>query len=471
MPVLDRVLNRFGLARMNGAHGHKQDVPIINDERGNLPSITVVGGFTGTGAGATWGSWNNWDYIPQVTAGYIRNPDVYACVSLIASAGSQVKWWDGSGASKSLTPPGLLAKAIGRDPADQIASIRDDPKQTARYLRTVTNPLASIELLRKAGGARFVQDWLSYILLAGNDYIEIERTAVKPNMIYLLRPDRVTAWLAVRTDANLMPPYPVEAELVDYWKVNAYGRIRPVPPVNMVHSKLFNPLNDIYGMPPLQAVMLRVQMMNEGADMLKRVLQRGFAPGWIEAAKDSVWGDTQIAQLKERVRSSKVAGEELFLENATWHQMGFQPGESGITDQQILAKRDIAAAFHVPAELIGDTASKTYSNFQEARRALYTEAVIPLLTMFRDDWNQTIGKELSSPLDFDKDTFDAISAARAEATDRVTKLWTNGLITQNEARADLEYDSAEKVAGTNGNVFYAPANFMPLTTESEKPEE
>jgi HK97 family phage portal protein len=468
MPVLDRVLNRFGLARMNG-HGRKQNAPIINDERGNRPSVQIIGGFTGTGG--SWGTWNTYDYVPQVTAGYIRNPDVYACVSLIASAGKQVKWWDGAGNSKALTPAELLAKAIGRDPDEHMApSVRDDAKQRRHYLKAVLNPLPSIALLRKAGGAAFIESWLSYILLAGNDYIEIERTApsAPPNSIYLLRPDRVQAWLWEIQRRGIESVFAVENELVEYWKVTAYGQARTVPPRDMVHSKLFNPLSDIYGMPPLQAAMLRVQTLNEGAERMKLMMQRGFAPGWIEAAKDSIWDDVQIAQLKERVRASKGAGEELFLENATWHQMGFSPADSEVSNQQILSKRDIAAVFHVPPELIGDTASKTYSNFQEARRALYTEAVIPLLTQFRDDWNQTIGKELGSPLDFDKDTFDAISAARAEATDRVNKLWSSGVITHNEARADLEYDSVEKATGGDGNVFYAPANFMPLSVPPDE---
>ena len=94
------------------------------------------------------------------------------------------------------------------------------------------------------------------------------------------------------------------------------------------------------------------------------------------------------------------------------------------------------------------------------------EAVIPLLIEFRDAWNRTIGMELKSPLDFDRDSFDAIAAAREEAADRVHKLWTSGVITQNEARGDLEY---ERVTG--GDAFYAPANFVPMSTEPAVPED
>jgi HK97 family phage portal protein len=301
---------------------------------------------------------------------------------------------------------------------------------------------------------------LSFLLLAGNDFLEIERTQQDAtsgpiNNLFLLRPDRVRAWLVPPADPSAQ--HMSEDELVAYWSISTQGQRRRVDPANMVHSKLFNPLDDVYGMAPLEAALMRVDAQNEGTALMKRILQRGFSPGWIEAGKDSLWDEPQVAQLKERMRRSKQEGEELFLENAVWHQMGFPPVDSGVGEQQILTKRDIASVYHVPAQLIGDTTSQTYSNYQEARRALYMEAVIPLLVQFRDDWNATIGAELHSPLDFDKDSFDAISLARQEASERVQKLFTAGIITQNEARADLEYAAVD-----GGDQFYMSANMMPV---------
>lgn len=447
MPVIERVLSRLGLAR-------KADVPIINDGAGNLPSVRVVGG-----TGLPSARWTGQDYGNMATAGYQLNSDVYACISLIAAAGKQVKWWDAGAHSKALTAPAELAKEIGRGADDLL--VGGDEKARERHIKLVTNPRPSIELLAKAGGESFIEAWLSYILISGNNYIEIERkgdaVTGTPSMLYLQRPDRVTAVVRAPGGVALQMS---ESQLVEKWAITAYGQRRDVPQANITHSKLFNPTDDIYGMAPLQAALLRVDAENEGLTLMKRMLQRGFAPGWIEAREDSQWADTQVAQLKERIKHSKTAGEELFLENAKWHQMGFAPVDSGITDQQILSKRDIASVFHVPSQLIGDAQTQTYSNYQEARRALYMEAVIPLLQQFRGDWNRTIGRALNSPLDFDKDSFDAITAARQEATDRVVKLFTSGLITQAEGRSDLEYGPAQP-----GDVFYAPANLMPLASD------
>lgn len=429
--MLEKVLNRIGLRRKDAS-----EPPIFNDGRGNLPSIRVF-----PGGGMPGAVWTPWAYYDQAREGYQRNADVYACISLIATAGKQVKWWDGSGGSKSLTPRDLLAKQV--IPAGALASAAIGAAAKA------ANPQASIALLVKAGGAAFIENWLSYLLLAGNVYIEVERLGSRePAAVFLNRPDRVS-----------VPPgaKPVRGKPLEWQVRTAYGTTYAVPAANMVQSKLFSPLDDVFGMAPLTAAMLMVDTQNEGTSLAKRTLQRGFAPGWIEAAKDSLWEEPQVNQLKERIKSSKLQAEELFLENATWHQMGFPPADSGVAEMKILSKRDIASVYHVPPQLIGDTQSQTYSNYREARRALYMEAVVPLLVQFRDDWNRTIGAELRSPLDFDKDSFDAITAAREEATDRVVKLFTNGLITQNEGRSDLEYAPVK-----DGDQFYASANFLPL---------
>jgi len=448
MPVIDKVLSRMGLARKAG------EVPIINDGDRNLPTIRVV-----RGQGLAEPVWTGKGYDAMAVAGYGLNSDVYACISLIASAAKQVKWYDGGATAKALTAPAERAMMLRKASVIQDVYSGEDDK-AARAIKANSNPRESIALLARAGGAAFIDEWVSYILLAGNDYIEIQRATEggKPVNLFLQRPDMVKAVMKDPSQVTQM----TESELVASWTVNVYGVPRPVPTANLVHSKLFNPVGYVYGLPPLAAAMLRVDAENEGIALMKRMLQRGYSPGWIEAAKDSIWEDTQVNQLKERIGQSKSRGEELFLENAVWHQMGFTPVDSGVTDQQILSKRDIASVFHVPSQLIGDTTAQTYSNYQEARRSLYMEAVIPLLTQFRDDWNRTIGAALGSPLEFDKDSWEAITAARQEATDRVVKLFTSGLITQDEGREDLEYEPAAP-----GDVFYAPANLMPLDKAGE----
>lgn len=465
--VADMPIGVIGAQRSSGnaltkafSTERKADVPIIHDGGSNEPSIHVRGSVQGM-PGPRWTSEG---YVHYAREGYGKNSDVYACVSLIASAGKQVRWADGRTGSKCLSSPEVLAKSIGLD-EPYLQNLYGD--QWPQKREEMTKPNASAALLDWCGGAAFVESWLSQILLSGNTFIEVVRASGRITMLYLDNPG------LVNFELNRHALH--EDQLVDYWRVgDGFGGWRNIKPwkralkdnENIVQSRLFTPAYSPLGMPPLAAAMMRVDMQNEGQTLMKRVLQRGYVPGWIEARENSEWTDEHVAALKESVKRSKSHGEELFLENATWHPMGFQPMDTGTADHHLLTKRDIASVFHVPVQLIGDTSSQTYSNFKEARRALYTEAVIPLLTQFRDDWNRTIGNELGSPLDFDRDSFDAISAAREEATDRASKLWGVGLITRAEARADLEYGPAKPT-----DEFFGPANLVPMTADADAEDE
>ena len=221
----------------------KETAPILNDGRGNLPTVTVRYGPMLPGA-----SWTGRDYGSMVGASYAVNSDVYACVSLIAQTAKQVRWD---------TSPGSTSRA-------------------------------SVALLDKAGGPTFIENWVSYILLSGNAWSEIGRNASgTPVSLYLIQPDKVTPI------TNVTTPNPEETRRpkVLVWRVrDVKGMPFPVAVEDMLHSKTFNPFSELIGMPPLQAAMLLVDAQNEGATLMKRMLQAGFSPGWIEAAENSRLG-------------------------------------------------------------------------------------------------------------------------------------------------------------------------------------
>lgn len=429
--------------------------PVYNDGGSNVPTIRVHELATSAPPSAYWtGGTNN--YSQNAVQGYARNSDVFSCVDLISRAAAQVKWWDGGDGTKSISPATDLVKAVGIDPGHFSTSVFDGG---AKLLRAA-DPRASVALLMTSGGSQFIADWITYILLAGNTYIEIARKTTNgpPSHLYLDNPGLVNA--VVNRAAEHAD------RMVESWRVrNGYGIVRHLAPWregrgDIVHAKLFHPTDPVYGMSPLEAAALRIGVQNHSEMLINKVLTRGVVPGWIKADPETEWTGEQVQALRDNMDHSRNEGREFFLQHAEWKPMGFEPISGGMADQQLLSKRDICSVFHVDPALVGDTTARTYATYRESRRGLYMEAVIPLLIEFRDAWNRTIGMELKSPLDFDRDSFDAIAAAREEAADRVHKLWTSGLITQNEGRGDLEY---ERVTG--GDQFYAPANFLPMSTE------
>jgi HK97 family phage portal protein len=461
MPLFDRLLGSVGLARKAGPP--RGPVELVN--RGG-ESVRISGPYTAASGSLAYDWGYAPDYVRAAHYGYQRNSDVYACVSLISSAAKQVKWWDGSGMPK--TSPAILAKLIARSAGAE--AFRSDLKTWRGGTKAaMPSPAASLKVFSNSGGATFLENWISYMLLNGNAFNEVARDeGNRPEACFLHRPDRVYA----NPPGEAVPAGSRPGTVVK-WQVTLTGgitnKLEPFTQTErgaLVHSRLFNPLSDIYGMPPLLAALLQIAAKNEGNMLLGKLFARGYSPAWVSIPPGSNWNETKNAALREKINASKQLGEELFLEGPEWHSMADGGGGNlwdAVLGQHNLTKRDIAAVYHVDPILIGDTESRTYATYKESRNALYMEAVLPLLAVFIEDWNTTIGRELNSPLDIDRDSFDAISSARAEAADRVSKLFSGGIIDQTEARADLEYDPARP-----GQVFYAPASQVELGVQGEE---
>jgi HK97 family phage portal protein len=221
------------------------------------------------------------------------------------------------------------------------------------------------------------------------------------------------------------------------------GRDTDWQPWEILHQKKFNPLDDWYGMAPIQAAAYLIDLSNDGSALYKKLLQRGFAaklfnfePGVLPEA------DEEVSAFRADFKRRRKDGDDLLLQGATVQDLGFAPKDSGILDLRTLNKRDKCAIFRVPPEMVGDSQSKTYSNYQEARRSLYTEAVIPELIELRDGLNNWLSPLFKDAyIDIDRDAIDALSEDREKVAKRVVLMWTSDLIKRNEAREELKFDA------------------------------
>ena len=85
--------------------------------------------------------------------------------------------------------------------------------------------------------------------------------------------------------------------------------------------------------------------------------------------------------------------------------MGLTPKDMDFTGMKNFSARDIALCFGVPSQLIGIPDAQTYSNFAEAKLALYNETIIPLLDRIQSDLNEWLvprfGDDLEMRYDID----------------------------------------------------------------------
>jgi phage portal protein BeeE len=118
---------------------------------------------------------------------------------------------------------------------------------------------------------------------------------------------------------------------------------------------------------------------------------------------------------------------------------------------------DICRVMNVPPEMVGFSSSKTYSNYQTARRALYTEAVFPILELIVNELNHWLLPVYDDRLvlGIDRDAVDAIREERVALFDKLNNAWWL-TINRRLALAGLpDY-------GPEGEVLLIPNNLTPL---------
>jgi HK97 family phage portal protein len=273
------------------------------------------------------------------------------------------------------------------------------------------------------GGAEFFAAAYGFYLLAGNSYIEcVGPDAGLPRELWALRPDRMRV---VAGPKGVPEAYRYEAGggAVDY----------PLDPFNgrgrVLHVKTFHPLDDWYGLSPLEAAAFSVDQHNDAAKWNASLLQSGarpsgalvYAPSHPDAP--DTLSEAQRNALKEELDAyfsgPANAGRPMVLEGGLdWRGMSLSPKDMDWLAGKDVSAREIALAFHVPPQLIGVEGSMTFANMEQARLALYDDAVIPLLDHFKDALNNWLPARFGENLTigYDLDGVEALSPRRE-------KLW------------------------------------------------
>jgi HK97 family phage portal protein len=290
----------------------------------------------------------------------------------------------------------------------------------------------------KQDGASFLEAVCTYLLLAGNAYVEGVALDGAVRELYALRPDRM----------HVVPGADGWAEAYDYTAAGRTVRfdqtLPPLPPI--LHLTCLHPLDDHYGLAPLEAAAVAVDTHNTAARWNKALLDNAARPSGAvvyAGAENAVMSDQQFERLKrelaENYEGATNAGRPMLLEGGLdWKAMSLSPKDMDFMEAKHAAAREIALAFGVPPMLLGIPGDNTYSNYQEANRVFWRQAVLPLASRIGSALAQwlapTFGDDLRLAIDTDR--IEALSGDRTALWDRVTKA---PFLTINEKRAAIGY--------------------------------
>lgn len=355
--------------------------------------------------------WTPRDYAALAREGYTRNAIVHRAVRLTAEAVGSLSFVLYDGASE-LTAHPLL---------DVLA--RPNPRQD---------------------GPAFLEAVAAHLMLSGNAYVEAVSIGGEgaPRELYALRPDRV----------KVVPGpdgWPAAFDYTVGGNTVRFAQEGTVPPI--LHLTLLNPLDDYYGLSPLEAAATAVDTHNSATAWNKALLDNAARPSGAllyAGAEGAVLNDAQFARLKKELtdeyQGATNAGRPMLLEGGLdWKAMSLTPKDMDFMEAKNAAAREIALAFGVPPMLLAIPGDNTYSNYTEANRVFWRGSVLPLANRIAAALAQWLAPGFGAAtltLAVDTDRIEALSADRAALWERVTKA---PFLTVNEKRTATGYGAVE----------------------------
>ena len=226
--------------------------------------------------------------------------------------------------------------------------------------------------------------------------------------------------------------------------------VNPLTGISAIkHLKTYNPADQWTGLAPMTAAAFSVDILNEGAKYNLRLLQNGARPSGAMVLKGSDGtvknlSEEQYLRLKDQLdqqySGSNNAGRPMLLEGGLeWQEMSVSAKDMDHEKNMNKSARDIALVYGVPPVLLGIQGDSTYSNIAEAKLALWTDTVLPLLRTILSALNNWLEPMYGDGvvLWYDEEMIPALEPLRKLKADRIE---ASNSMTINEKRRAMGLD-------------------------------
>ena len=230
------------------------------------------------------------------------------------------------------------------------------------------------------GRAEFLEALYGQLMLSGNAYVEaVTGDTMVPAELHVLRSDRM----------HVVPGADGWPAAFDYAVGGKKHRFQVSDPSPVCHIRSFHPQDDHYGLSPMQAAAMALDVHNAASRWSKALLDNAARPSGAivyrgadgQGAMSSEQYDRLVGEMESHHQGARNAGRPMLLEGGLdWKPMGFSPSDMEFQKTKEAAAREIALAFGVPPMLLGIPGDATYANYQEAHRAFFRLTVLPLVT-------------------------------------------------------------------------------------------
>jgi HK97 family phage portal protein len=402
--------------------------------------------FSYLGAGYTSYDVDNKTYINK---GYNTNPDVFACITQMAT--------------KTVSVPYEV----------KIVNDKESYKKLKNFQKATSGNFDFLQQIKKANLERksydevdmsfpleqpnTTQTWSdvwalykTYMKLTGNCYFyllspEEGKNAGVPVQLYVLPAHLIQ--IVLKEKANMLS---TESPIDHYVLIEGNSMIKFMAK-DIIHIKYSNPNFDLsgshlYGMSPLRSALRNINSSNSGIDLNVKTLQNGGAFGFIHG-KGTPLSVDQANSLKERLvemdaspeRLSRIAGASGEL---AFTRISLTTDELKPFDYLKFDQKAICNVLNWPDELLNNDgkASLGSTDTSQARKQAITDNILPDLVLLQDSLNKNFIKKFkgyeNAVIEWDIDDLPEMQEDMSKKMEWLSK----APLTPNEVRHALKYD-------------------------------
>jgi HK97 family phage portal protein len=311
-------------------------------------------------------------------------------------------------------------------------------------------------------------------------------------------------WWKVRRGARVAELFPLPAALMrarwprdgsvyishyELWSGREWMRLEVEDVVHFRNGIDWSPGSDgRYGLSPLRPVMRDIYADEEGGSYTSAILRNAgvvgavFSPSAALFRTDAGGGatfsltDDEREAMQAAYRASYGGDNRglplMFEIPIDVKKVAFSPADMTLDAIHRKAEARISALLNVPPIVAGlqvGLERSTYSNTEQALRALWTNNIVPRQRAMAGKLTAQLLPDLGREGEFfafDNSQVEALQESRSEADERAARLFTSGVITRNQALARVGEPQAPE-----GDVYYQSLNvlFTPAGEEAARP--
>ena len=308
------------------------------------------------------------DSTSFVEDGYGGNVDIYSIINYVITTASNVPF------KVQILEKGKYVDDFDSELLDRIQN---------------PNPLTNYSL--------FIEETLGWKLIDGALYVYGPRLEIGPN-----KGQALEIWTMPSTNMMVVGGdirKPIEGFKYSHWDDT-------IPVEDVLYLRYFNPVaalnslaGSLTGMSPLRAAVLTAKKSNSAAQAGVSAYENNGAIGIVSKASNE-WAKFSPETAKAMDERWKLAsggatnyGKIAYTDgNIDFHRLNMSPAELRLGESELQSKRQMAALYKVPTQLLNDAEGATFSNQREAQKSVYTNTIIPEMRSLGEGFTKWLGE-------------------------------------------------------------------------------